>query len=106
MRLHPRLCLACLSFYVKHFSNVPADLWIPRLFVLRRVVGRVRPGGDSPPCQRSFACLGQNPPTASGGPAHNGSLLLETELMLHYYWGLQTTTSVSTVTAYRCIGPS
>ena len=45
----------------------------PRLFVLGRVVGRVRPGWDSPPCQRSLCLPRAKPSNGVGGPAHNGS---------------------------------
>ena len=93
-------------FMLNHLSTYLRILWVPRLFVLRRVVGRVRPGGESPPRQRSFACLGQNPPTASGGPAHNRSLLLRTELVLHCYRGLRPTPSAIATTTYCTMGLS
>ena len=64
--IHQHLCLACLSFYVKQCDNVPAGLRVPRLFVLRRVVGRVRPGGESPPRQR-FLCLPRAKPSNGVG---------------------------------------
>ena len=54
----------------------------------------------------SFACLGQNPPTASGGPAHNRSLLLRTELVLHCYRGLRPTPSAIATTTYCTMGLS
>ncbi len=51
-------------FMLNTFTTYPRTLWVPRLFVLRRVVGRVRSGGESPPYQR-FLCLPRAKPSNS-----------------------------------------
>ncbi len=64
-------------------------LWIPRLFVLGRVVGRVRPGGDSPPCQR-FLCLPRAKPSNGVGRTRPQQVTTpKAKLVLHCYQGIE-----------------
>lgn len=65
-------------------------LRIPRLFVLGRVVGRVRPGGDSPPRQR-FLCLPQAKPSNGVGRTRPQQVTTaRTKLVLHYPQGSES----------------
>lgn len=86
-------------FMLNTFSTYLRILWIPRLFVLGRVVGRVRPGGDSPPCQR-FLCLPRAKP--SNGERRTRPQQVTTlplKLVLHCYWGTKIEQSNHPVTA-------
>ena len=86
------------------FSTYLRILWIPRLFVLGRVVGRVRPGGDSPPCQR-FLCLPRAKP--SNGERRTRPQQVTTlplKLVLHCYWGTKIEQSNHAVTANFTVG--
>ena len=53
-------------FMLNHLSTYLRVLWVPRLFVLRRVGGRVRPGEEPPPRQR-FLCLPRAKPSNGVG---------------------------------------
>ncbi len=91
-------------FMLNTFSTYLRILWIPRLFVLGRVVGRVRPGGDSPPCQR-FLCLPRAKP--SNGERRTRPQQVTTlplKLVLHCYWGTKIEQSNHAVTANFTVG--
>ncbi len=103
-RSTPQGQLACSSGHIFDSSRFSSNyVWFAYHFMLNSVAPYLRALGSlASSCwgglwvesglvgnpllaNASFACLGQNPPTAWDGLAHNGSLPFKPQMVIHYW---------------------